>query len=73
MLLTQARRRVLGHKVTGLRHLYKLIRSKINQDLNNSQKKLIQTCGKNYMFLLKLLQISPLNLLLLEILRHEIP
>ena len=45
-MLTQACRRVLGHKITGLRHLYKPIRSKINQDLNNSQKKIDTTIGK---------------------------
>ena len=46
MLLTLARRRVLGHKVPGLRHLYQPIKSKINQRLNNSPKKLIQTIAK---------------------------
>ena len=38
MLLTLARRRVLGHKVPRLRHLYKPIKIKINPYLNNSQK-----------------------------------
>ena len=45
-MLKQARCRVLGHKVPGLRHLYKPIRSKINQDLNNSKKKIDTTIGK---------------------------
>ena len=46
MLLMLARRQVLGQKVRGLRHLYQPIKSKINQYLNNSQKKLIQTIEK---------------------------
>ena len=60
MLLTLARRPVLGHKIPGLRHLYKPIKSKINQYLNNFQKKLIQT-RKNYMILLKFQQITSNN------------
>ena len=35
-MLTQAYRWDLGHKFPGLRHLYKPIGSKINQNLNNS-------------------------------------
>ena len=37
-MLTQACRWVLGHKFPCLHHLYKPIRSKINQNLNNSPK-----------------------------------
>ena len=58
MLLTLARRRVLGHKVPRLRHLYKPIKSKINQYLNNSPKKFNTNYSKNYMILLKLQQIT---------------
>ena len=61
MLLTLACRRVLGHKVPHLRHLYKPIGSKINQNLNNSPKIIDTNYNKNYMFLLKLIQITPNN------------
>ena len=63
MLLTLACRRVLGHKVPRLRHLYKPIKSKINQYLNNFQKKINTNYGKNYMILLKLQQITSNNCL----------
>ena len=61
MLLTLAHRRVLGHKVPCLRHLYKPIKSKINQYLNNSPKKINTNYSKNYMILLKLQQITSNN------------
>ena len=60
-MLTQACRWVLGHKVPGLRHLYKPIGSKINQNLNNSSKIIDTNYSKNYIFLLKLKQITPNN------------
>ena len=60
-MLTQACHWVLGHKVPGLRHLYKPIGSKINQNLKNSPKIIDTNYNKNYMFLLKLLQITPNN------------
>ena len=61
MLLTLARHRVLGHKVPRLRHLYKPIKSKINQYLNNSQIFFNTNYNKNYMILLKLQQITSNN------------
>ena len=61
MLLTLARRRVLGHKVPCLRHLYQPIKSKINQYSNNSQKKINTNYSKNYIILLKLQQITSTN------------
>ena len=61
MLLTLACCRVLGHKVPRLRHLYKPIKSKINQYLNNSPKKFNTNYSKNYMILLKLQQITSNN------------
>ena len=60
-MIMQAHRRVLGHKVPRLRHLYKPIKSKINQYLNNSQKKINTNYSKNYMILLKLQQITSNN------------
>ena len=61
MLLRLACRRVLGHKVPRLRHLYKPIKSKINQYLNNSQNKFNTNYRKIYMILLKLQQITSNN------------
>ena len=61
MLLMLARRQVLGHKVPRLRHLYKPIKSKINQYLNNSPKKFNTNYSKNDMILLKLQQITSNN------------
>ena len=61
MLLTLARRRVLGHKVPGLGHLYRPIKRNIYQYLNNSQKKINRNYSKIYIILLKLLQIRRNN------------
>ena len=61
MLLMLPHLLVLGHKVPRLRHLYKPIKSKINQYLNNSPKKINRNYSKNYMILLKLQQITSNN------------